>query len=172
MWTPLYEKYGVDAVFSGHDHCYSRGEKNGVQYFVSGGGGAPLYPRDPRPDPLDLNTVVYFERTLNYLRVHVVGDFVEIDSVRGDGTLIETTSWGTMPTRVARRDVAVTAPVPTPVVVAGPLPASASGSSRGCGVSAPAGRGAGAAGWLALLFGVSWVALRCRTPAPTSSRKS
>ena len=36
-WTPLFEEYGVAAVFSGHDHVYSRAEKNGVHYFVSGG---------------------------------------------------------------------------------------------------------------------------------------
>lgn len=38
-WTPLFEKYAVTAVFSGHDHVYSRAEYNGVRYFVSGGGG-------------------------------------------------------------------------------------------------------------------------------------
>jgi acid phosphatase type 7 len=41
--VPLFEAHGVDAVFSGHDHDYERGEVNGVQYVVSGGGGAPLY---------------------------------------------------------------------------------------------------------------------------------
>ncbi len=31
-------------VFSGHDHLYQRGEVDGLDYIVSGGGGAPLYP--------------------------------------------------------------------------------------------------------------------------------
>ena len=34
-WTPLFEKYGVTAVFSGHDHVYERAEHDGVRYFVT-----------------------------------------------------------------------------------------------------------------------------------------
>ena len=34
-WTPLFEKYQVTAVFSGHDHVYERAEHNGLRYFVS-----------------------------------------------------------------------------------------------------------------------------------------
>lgn len=41
--VPLFEQYGVDIVFSGHDHCYERSTVNGVKYVVTGGGGAPLY---------------------------------------------------------------------------------------------------------------------------------
>ncbi len=41
--TPLFEKYQIDAVFTGHDHHYERSEVNGTCYIVSGGGGAPLY---------------------------------------------------------------------------------------------------------------------------------
>lgn len=96
-WTPLYEKYGVTAVFSGHDHCYSRAEKNGIRYFVSGGGGAPLYPRARKSDPLDLEANRYFERTNHYLRVVIVGDLVEVTAVRADGSIMETVTWGAAP---------------------------------------------------------------------------
>ncbi len=41
--SPLFEQYGVDIVFSGHDHCYERSTVNGVKYVITGGGGAPLY---------------------------------------------------------------------------------------------------------------------------------
>ena len=34
----------VTAAFAGHDHIYERGCTFGVDYFVAGGGGAPLYP--------------------------------------------------------------------------------------------------------------------------------
>ena len=43
--VPLLEKYGVDLVFSGHDHSYERADNNNIVYIVSGGGGAPLYPQ-------------------------------------------------------------------------------------------------------------------------------
>ncbi len=39
---PLFEQYGVDAVFNGHDHDYERSTVNGIRFIVSGGGGAPL----------------------------------------------------------------------------------------------------------------------------------
>jgi hypothetical protein len=96
-WTPLYEKYGVTAVFSGHDHCYSRAEKNNVRYFVSGGGGAPLYPRARKPSPLDVAATKYFERTNHYLRVAVVGDMVEVTAIRADASIMETVTWGAAP---------------------------------------------------------------------------
>ena len=35
-------KYGVRAVFCGHNHIYWHQAKDGVDYYISGGGGAPL----------------------------------------------------------------------------------------------------------------------------------
>jgi hypothetical protein len=93
-WAPLFEKYQVTAVFSGHDHVYERAEHNAIHYFVSGGGGAPLYPRRPHPSPVDLEAVKHFERAFHFLRVTVTGSRVEVTAVRSDGTVIETTAWG------------------------------------------------------------------------------
>ncbi len=42
--TALFKKYGVAAVFSGHDHGYYRTVRNGIPYFISAGGGAAIYP--------------------------------------------------------------------------------------------------------------------------------
>jgi len=124
-WTPLFEKYQVAAVFSGHDHVYSRAEKNGVRYFVSGGGGAPLYPRKSRSSRIDVQATRYFERVNHYLKVHVFGDFIEITAIRADGTLIEATSWGTPPapgkTEVIARVGSAPRPAPPPPAVAAPL---------------------------------------------------
>jgi acid phosphatase type 7 len=92
-WTPLFEQYDVSAVFSGHDHVYERAEKNGIRYFVSGGGGAPLYPRSPKAQDVDKDAVLRFERAYHYLRVNVSASQVEVSAIRVDGTLIETTSW-------------------------------------------------------------------------------
>ena len=39
---PLFEKYGVRAVFSGHDHSYQRFEYGGIHFIVIGGGGSML----------------------------------------------------------------------------------------------------------------------------------
>jgi acid phosphatase type 7 len=99
-WTPLFETYQVSAVFSGHDHVYSRAESNGIRYFVTGGGGAPLYPRRPRSHPIDLEAVKKFERVHHYLRVTVTGNRIEVTAIRADGTTIETTSWTEGPAHV------------------------------------------------------------------------
>jgi 3',5'-cyclic AMP phosphodiesterase CpdA len=42
---PLFIRYGVSAVFSGHDHNYQRFMQDGIYYIVTGGGGAALYDR-------------------------------------------------------------------------------------------------------------------------------
>jgi len=44
--VPLMEEAGVQAVFSGHDHCYERSLHNDTYYIVTGGGGAPLYDKE------------------------------------------------------------------------------------------------------------------------------
>ena len=49
-WGPLFEQYGVDIVFDGHDHIYERtsylddfgGDGLGTVYIMTGGGGASL----------------------------------------------------------------------------------------------------------------------------------
>ncbi|MBA2544048.1 MAG: metallophosphoesterase, partial [Deltaproteobacteria bacterium] len=99
-WTPLFEKYQVSTVFSGHDHVYSRAEHDGITYFVTGGGGAPLYPRKPKSSPIDVEAVKKFERVLHFLRVNVTGRRIEVTAVRADGTTIETKTWeeGSAPT--------------------------------------------------------------------------
>ncbi len=96
-WTPLFEEFGVAAVFSGHDHVYSRAYREGVNYFVSGGGGAPLYPRGRKVSRIDRKATKYFERVNHYLRVHIVGDLIEIVAIRADGSVMETRSWGAAP---------------------------------------------------------------------------
>lgn len=132
-WTPLFERYGVAAVFSGHDHVYTRAEKHGVRYFVSGGGGAPLYPKSRNPAAIDAEAVRYFERVNHYLRVHVIGDYIEISAIRSDGTLIESLSWGAPP-----RPVAALGPLgrPEPEPPAAPsVSASISPAAAGAGRS-------------------------------------
>jgi predicted phosphodiesterase len=41
-WVPLFEKYKVDLVISGHTHAYLRGQRNGVTYTIIGGGGGHI----------------------------------------------------------------------------------------------------------------------------------
>lgn len=41
--TQTFTKYGVLAVFSGHDHIYYRTDRDGVTYVISAGAGADIY---------------------------------------------------------------------------------------------------------------------------------
>lgn len=43
-YLPILVRHKVNVLFSGHDHQYQRGRVNGLDYVVSGGGGASLYP--------------------------------------------------------------------------------------------------------------------------------
>jgi 3',5'-cyclic AMP phosphodiesterase CpdA len=166
-WTPLYEKYGVDAVFSGHDHVYSRADRGGVRYFVSGGGGAPLYPRSPRASAIDKQATKYFERVNHYLRIHIWDELVEVTAVRGDGTVIETTTWGSPPSPeelAAPAVAAAGAPAPAPTLDLTPAAAAIAPGKRARdrGISWPL--GIGMIG-VVLVCGAGWVVARRRRRA-------
>ncbi len=49
---PLFETYGVDIYWCGHDHHYERALVNNVTYIVTGGGGAPADLSDFLPEEL------------------------------------------------------------------------------------------------------------------------
>jgi 3',5'-cyclic AMP phosphodiesterase CpdA len=75
---------GVDVIFAGHDHVYERGAHQGLRYVVSGGCGAPLYPRRKIH-----GYTRWFESTAHYVRVSVQGEEVEITALRPDGSIID-----------------------------------------------------------------------------------
>src|SRR5262249_59593299 len=96
---------------------------------------------DPRAHAEDVAASRFFERTLNYLRVHVVGGFVEVAALRADGTLIENVSWGSLPQHLVAAAPPGAGGAP-PVKVASPGPSPA----RGCAV------GGTGSSWTALLL--------------------
>jgi hypothetical protein len=83
---PMFEERGVTAAFFGHDHNYQHYLKNGIHYFVSGGGGAPLYDVDVPP----VGITQKVEKTENFLVVRVDGKSLHIEAKRPDGSLIDT----------------------------------------------------------------------------------
>lgn len=46
---PVLRAAGVQAIISGHNHCYERYDADGLQSVVTGGSGAPLYGVDEHP---------------------------------------------------------------------------------------------------------------------------
>jgi hypothetical protein len=78
---PLFEQYGVTIVFNGHDHDYERSVANGVTYIVTGGGGAPLYPKVN-----DNPAGVYFASVHHFVRITISGDTLYGVAIEPDGT--------------------------------------------------------------------------------------
>src|SRR5258708_17361198 len=58
----------IEVVFGGHEHFYERGEVDGLQYFVLGGGGAPL--EEPDPSFPGVHAAL---KALSYVTVEVCG---------------------------------------------------------------------------------------------------
>ncbi len=88
---PLFEKYMVTAGLFGHDHNYQHYLRNGVQYFITGGGGAPLYDVDKPPEGITHKVA----RTENFLIVDVNGKSVRVRALTPAGETLEVTQLGT-----------------------------------------------------------------------------
>ncbi|MFH1609622.1 MAG: metallophosphoesterase family protein [Candidatus Bipolaricaulota bacterium] len=68
LWAPILREHNVAVVFVGHAHNYEHIVRDGVHYFVTGGGGAPLAPLSPvRVE----GSVFGVDFVLHYLRVEV-----------------------------------------------------------------------------------------------------
>lgn len=88
---PKFLEYGVDLILSGHDHYYEHGiSGNGIDYIISGGGGAPLYRANPSAtnfliphEPLSTNSI------LHYVVIDVSGDSIQVTTKGVDGTVLD-----------------------------------------------------------------------------------
>jgi 3',5'-cyclic AMP phosphodiesterase CpdA len=91
---PLFVKYRVNVVFSGHDHIYERIKpQKGITYFVNGSSGE-LRKGDVRPSAM---TAAYFDQDQAFSLVEISGDdmFFQVRSRAGrtvDGGVINRTS--------------------------------------------------------------------------------
>jgi hypothetical protein len=90
-YVPLFQKYRVSMVFSGHDHDYERGRVDGLDYLVSGGGGAEL--RTPRCGVTGKKKcgkrTFSFVNEHHYVMIEIVGNKFKLCPKRADGTLLE-----------------------------------------------------------------------------------
>ena len=83
---PLVIRYGVNAVFSGHDHVYERiRPQHGVYYFVSGAAGQ-LRQGDLQRSPL---TAVGFDADQSFLLVEIDRDAMSVQAVSRHGRVVD-----------------------------------------------------------------------------------
>ncbi len=82
---PMFEQYKVTAGFFGHDHNYQHYLSKGVHYFITGGGGAPLYDVDKPPEGITQKVA----RTENFMVVKVDGKTARFEAFRPDGESLD-----------------------------------------------------------------------------------
>jgi hypothetical protein len=83
---PLFVKYGVNVVYSGHDHVYERIKpQKGITYFVNGSSGQ-LRPGDMRPSA---TTAAYFDRDQVFSLVEIDGDDLFFQAITRTGRTVD-----------------------------------------------------------------------------------
>ena len=86
LLEPLFVKYGVNVVFSGHDHVYERLKpQQGIYYFVSGAAGQL---RKGNMEPSD-QTAASFDQDQSFMLMEVAGDEMFFESVSRTGRIVD-----------------------------------------------------------------------------------
>lgn len=84
-FVPLFEKYAVDLVLTGHAHSYERMKPiNGVTYVVTGGGGAGLSGLVDRKEQS-----AYFESVHHLILAEMTADRLTLKAMKADGTVFD-----------------------------------------------------------------------------------
>lgn len=83
---PIFQKYGVNAVFSGHEHVYERIKpENNIYYFVLGNSGK-LMTNDFRSNGERLKG---FDSDLTFMLVEIAGDTLYFQTISRSGQTID-----------------------------------------------------------------------------------
>ena len=84
---PIFLKYGVDVVLTGHDHVYERIKpQKGIYYFVSGAGGKL------RTGDIDARTGLTekaYDRDMHFMLFEVAGDQMYFQAISRTGATID-----------------------------------------------------------------------------------
>jgi predicted phosphodiesterase len=83
---PIFQKYGVQVVFAGHEHVYERLKpQHGITYFVLGNSGK-LRPHDLRPSP---DTAKGFDTDQTFGLVEIAGDEFSFQIISRTGETVD-----------------------------------------------------------------------------------
>jgi len=83
---PIFVKYGVNVVFSGHDHVYERIQpQKGINYFVSGAAGQ-LRPGNMRRSS---QTAVSFDQDQSFMAVEISGTEMFFQAISRTGKTVD-----------------------------------------------------------------------------------
>jgi 3',5'-cyclic AMP phosphodiesterase CpdA len=86
LLEPIFIKYGVNVVFSGHDHVYERLKpQKGIYYFVSGSAGQLRPGNMARSD----QTAASFDRDQSFMAVEVAGADMFFQTISRSGQTVD-----------------------------------------------------------------------------------
>ena len=80
--VPLYRRAGVKLVLSGHEHNFQHSRADGIDYFVTGGGGKV---RGGRPKGMAEARTAAWAAACHFLLVRVEGAEARVTPIGGDG---------------------------------------------------------------------------------------
>ncbi|HTL05582.1 MAG TPA: metallophosphoesterase [Gemmatimonadales bacterium] len=83
---PLFVKYGVDVVFSGHEHVYERLKPQKGIYYFTAGGAAKLRSGDTRKGPLTDQT---FDTDRSFMLVEISGNDLYFQAISRTGKTVD-----------------------------------------------------------------------------------
>lgn len=84
---PIFLRYGVNVVLTGHDHFYERiRPQKGIYYFVSGAGGKLREGNVKNNSPL---TDKAFDTDLSFMLIEVVGDQMYFQAISRTGQTVD-----------------------------------------------------------------------------------
>lgn len=83
--VPLFERYKVDMVFSGHDHGYERSRYHGIYYIITSGGTEKLYGQVVKGSPYS----EFFLRANHFCTLCVTGDRLTLTALDLDGNTLD-----------------------------------------------------------------------------------
>jgi 3',5'-cyclic AMP phosphodiesterase CpdA len=86
LLEPIFVKYGVNVVFSGHDHVYERIKpQKGIYYFVSGSAGQL---REGNMSPSD-QTAASFDKDQSFMAVEIAGTDMFFQAISRTGQTVD-----------------------------------------------------------------------------------
>ncbi|HEX8745893.1 MAG TPA: metallophosphoesterase [Pyrinomonadaceae bacterium] len=84
---PLFLKYGINAVFAGHEHFYERIKpQKGIYYFISGAGGKLREGDVKRNSPL---TEKAFDKDMSFMLLEIAGNEMHFQVISRTGETVD-----------------------------------------------------------------------------------
>jgi len=84
---PIFLKYGVNAVFAGHEHFYERIKpQKGIYYFISGAGGKLRSGDVNKGSPL---TAKAFDKDLSFMLIEIAKDEMHFQVISRNGETVD-----------------------------------------------------------------------------------